>query len=247
MIFRVADVDQHKFKAGEVVFNEASADIDFRVETNGNTHAFFVDSSIEEVMVGGNSEQSARFSVQQPNAAEIGQVITCTSDQYSQTALDIGVSRNKTNGTYNFLKFQRRGFANSLICTDGGTITTTNNSYGAISDQRLKSNITDASSQWDDIKALKVKNYKMLQDPDQNTHIGVISQDLETANMNGLINEKVADEYQIAYVDDESVLKAGDKVKEVKYSVLYMKSIKALQEAMTRIETLEAEVTALKG
>ena len=37
------------------------------------------------------------------------------------------------------------------------------------------------------------------------------------------------------------------KVKSVKYSVLYMKAIKALQEAMTRIETLEAEVTALKG
>ena len=29
--------------------------------------------------------------------------------------------------------------------------------------------------------------------------------------------------------------------------ILYMKSVKALQEAMTRIETLEAEVTALKG
>jgi hypothetical protein len=29
--------------------------------------------------------------------------------------------------------------------------------------------------------------------------------------------------------------------------VLYMKAIKALQEAMTRIEALEAEVAALKG
>jgi hypothetical protein len=29
--------------------------------------------------------------------------------------------------------------------------------------------------------------------------------------------------------------------------VLYMKAVKALQEAMERIETLEAEVAALKG
>ncbi len=36
-------------------------------------------------------------------------------------------------------------------------------------------------------------------------------------------------------------------VKTVKYSVLYMKAIKALQEAMERIETLETEVAALKG
>ena len=36
-------------------------------------------------------------------------------------------------------------------------------------------------------------------------------------------------------------------IKSVKYSVLYMKSVKALQEAMARIETLETKVTALEG
>ena len=36
-------------------------------------------------------------------------------------------------------------------------------------------------------------------------------------------------------------------VKSMKYSVLYMKAIKALQEAQTRIETLEAKVTALES
>ena len=35
--------------------------------------------------------------------------------------------------------------------------------------------------------------------------------------------------------------------KEVRYSVLHMKAIKALQEAMTRIETLEAKVAALEA
>ena len=37
------------------------------------------------------------------------------------------------------------------------------------------------------------------------------------------------------------------QVKGVKYSVLYMKAIKALQEAITKIETLETKVTALEG
>ena len=36
------------------------------------------------------------------------------------------------------------------------------------------------------------------------------------------------------------------KVKSVKYSILYMKAVKALQEAMARIETLEAKVKALE-
>ena len=39
----------------------------------------------------------------------------------------------------------------------------------------------------------------------------------------------------------------GEQVKGVSYSVLYMKAIKALQEAQTRIETLETKVAALEG
>ncbi len=39
----------------------------------------------------------------------------------------------------------------------------------------------------------------------------------------------------------------GTTTKQVKYSVLYMKAVKALQEAMTRIETLETKVTALEN
>ena len=52
--------------------------------------------------------------------------------------------------------------------------------------------------------------------------------------------------------DLPSGVKVGDvkdtneKVKAIKYSVLYMKAIKALQEAQTRIETLETKVKALE-
>ena len=53
--------------------------------------------------------------------------------------------------------------------------------------------------------------------------------------------------------DDQDVLinktaKEGDikEYKAVKYSILYMKAIKALQEAMAKIETLETKVKALE-
>ena len=39
----------------------------------------------------------------------------------------------------------------------------------------------------------------------------------------------------------------GTVTKGVKYSILYMKAVKALQEAMTRIETLETKVAALEA
>ena len=49
----------------------------------------------------------------------------------------------------------------------GGNVTNTNNSYGSLSDVKLKENIVDANSQWDDIKALKVRNFNFIDDPDK--------------------------------------------------------------------------------
>ena len=46
---------------------------------------------------------------------------------------------------------------------------------------------------------------------------------------------------------DKDLKDLGTVTKTVNYSILYMKAVKALQEAMTRIETLEAEVAKLKG
>ena len=40
---------------------------------------------------------------------------------------------------------------------------------------------------------------------------------------------------------------SGSMVKSAKYSILYMKAVKALQEAMTRIETLETQMAQVSG
>ena len=118
------------------------------------------------------------------------------------------------------------------------------NTWGSSSDERIKNSIVDSNSQWDDIKSLKIKNYKLTKHgKDAPTLIGVIAQDLEKSGMNGLIDETEADELQIARYED---INKGDKIKSVKYSVLYMKAIKALQEAMEKIETLETKVEALE-
>ena len=39
----------------------------------------------------------------------------------------------------------------------------------------------------------------------------------------------------------------GDGIKTVKYSVMHTKALKALQEAMVRIETLEVRITELEN
>jgi hypothetical protein len=121
-----------------------------------------------------------------------------------------------------------------------GDLQNTNNSYGAISDSKLKENIVDANSQWDDIKDVRVRNYNFKSSTGYGTHtqIGVIAQEIETVSP-GLVkesNDKDADGNSL-----------GTTTKTVSYSVLYMKAVKALQEAMDRIETLEAKVAALEA
>jgi hypothetical protein len=135
--------------------------------------------------------------------------------------------------------------ATRFIVFNNGNVRNTNNDYGAISDVKLKEQITDASSQWNDIKALTIRKYKMKEevsakgDSDDLWKLGVVAQELETAGMNGLVHESVD--------RDKDMVDLGTTTKSVKYSILYMKAVKALQEAMTRIETLEADVKALKG
>ncbi|BAQ93187.1 endosialidase [uncultured Mediterranean phage uvMED] len=125
----------------------------------------------------------------------------------------------------------------SFLVFSNGNVQNSNNSYGQISDQKLKENIVDANSQWDNIKGVRVRNFNFIEGQ-THTQIGVVAQELEAVSP-GLIDE--------APDRDEDGNDLGTVTKSVKYSVLYMKAVKALQEAMDRIETLEARVTTLEA
>jgi hypothetical protein len=127
-----------------------------------------------------------------------------------------------------------------FLVWSNGNVVNTNNSYGAISDIKLKENIIDANSQWSDVKALQVRNYNFKEEIGQQTHtqIGLIAQEAELVSP-GLVFESPD--------RDAAGNDLGTVTKSVNYSVLYMKAVKALQEAMERIETLEAKVAALEA
>jgi hypothetical protein len=144
----------------------------------------------------------------------------------------------------------RRGTLKSEIEENGDFMSATN-SYGGTSDERLKENIVASGSQWDDVKALQVKKYSWIEENlDAPNQLGVIAQDLMASGMNGLVQQHFKTAPNPETQEHEPVLDADGNQEEfytVKYSVLYMKAIKALQEAMERIETLEAKVTALEN
>jgi hypothetical protein len=132
------------------------------------------------------------------------------------------------------------GNAGEVRIFGDGDLQNTNNSYTGLSDSKLKENIVGAGSQWDDLKALEVRKYNFKPETGYNTHtqIGLVAQEVELVSP-GLVSESPD--------RDEDGNGLGTVTKSVNYSVLYMKAVKALQEAMERIETLEADVAALKA
>ena len=122
-----------------------------------------------------------------------------------------------------------------------GVIFSSNTTIQSISDRRLKENIVDANSQWNDIKALKWRNYSWKDNlHGEGTYLGLIADEVKSISPN-LVDIDVQSKEDIeAGVEDP-------QYETVKYSIVWMKAMKALQEAMERIETLEAEVKALKG
>ena len=72
--------------------------------------------------------------------------------------------------------------------------------------------------------------------------LGLVAQEAEEVSA-GLV--KTENDIEIDESTGEG--KVTGQTKYLKYSILYMKAIKALQEAQTRIETLESKVTALEG
>ena len=148
--------------------------------------------------------------------------------------------RNGTAGDYVFI-YQRQGTLKAEIEENGDFLSATN-SYGSTSDERLKENIEASGSQWDDVKALQIKKYSMKEDNlDAPNMLGVIAQDLQASGMNGLVkSHTIKDDQDNPILDDDG---NEQNFLSVKYSVLYMKAVKALQEAMTKIETLEAQNT----
>ena len=127
------------------------------------------------------------------------------------------------------------GSASCRIYTNGD-IENTNNRYDVLSDENLKENIVDANSQWDDIKSLRIRKFNFKEETGNPTHtqIGVVAQEVERVSP-GLVTVRPA-----LTEEGES---SGDTVKTVSSSVIYMKAVKALQEAMERIETLEQRLT----
>jgi hypothetical protein len=141
-----------------------------------------------------------------------------------------------TNNTTAVIFRGRSAGADRFYVFGNGDVVNTNNSYGALSDVKLKENITDATPKLDKLNQVRIVNYNLI--GEDRKQIGVIAQELEQI-FPGLIQE-----HPDRDKDDNDL---GTKSKSVKMSVFVPMLIKAMQEQQAIINALTARVSALES
>lgn len=109
-----------------------------------------------------------------------------------------------------------------------GDVRNAGNSYGGLSDIRMKENIIPAREYLDDICKLNLKKYNLKFDPNKKTHLGLIAQEVEQV-FPGLVD-----------TEPESGIKS------VAYSILTPMLVSCVQTLNNKVKTLESELAEIK-
>ena len=133
-----------------------------------------------------------------------------------------------------------------------GDVENVNNVYRAISDVKIKENITDATPKLKKLCQVRVVSYNLKDGLGYGTHkqIGVVAQELEPI-FPGMVEE--SPDYEEVTTTDEDGNETTERVatgtttKSVKYSVFVPMLIKAIQEQQAIITSLTDRITALEG
>lgn len=137
---------------------------------------------------------------------------------------------NANNGSsYHFIASCNT--ADVLYIRGNGNVQNTNNSYGSISDIKVKENIVDATPKLDKLNQVRVVNYNLI--GQEQKQIGVIAQELEQ------IFPSIVEESEDI---DKEGNKLGTTTKSVKYSVFVPMLIKAIQELKAEVDSLKAQI-----
>jgi hypothetical protein len=194
-----------------------------RIDSSGN---FLVGTttSTGKVSIVGNSSTAAMLTVVNQSSPTVAASVGLgTTQAASASAIALAIQYGNGSAVTD----------NSLFIYTNGNVVNTNNSYGAISDAKLKENVTDATPKLDKLNQVRIVNFNMI--GDEQKQIGVIAQELEQV-FPGMVNESPD--------RDAEGNDLGTTTKSVKYSVFVPMLIKAMQEQQVLIEQLKARLDA---
>lgn len=176
----------------------------------------------------------ARLVVKKANGERIIHVENTRNQSGDQAYRSVlGTNCNNTS-SYHFVA--TTGGTDRFYVYGNGNVQNTNNSYGAISDAKLKENVTDATPKLDKLQHVRVVNFNLI--GEEQKQIGVIAQELEQI-FPGMVEESPD--------RDAEGNDLGTTTKSVKYSVFVPMLIKAIQEQQALIESLTARIAALEA
>jgi hypothetical protein len=190
-----------------------------------------------DLLVGGTSSTGANEKFLSTTSTNTAITAQNTNASNTSDVILARASRNTTDSTFRAITYYNDGAgAYRFIVQDSGNVQNTNNSYGAISDIKLKENITDATPKLEKLQQVRVVNYNLIGETQK--QIGVIAQELEQI-FPGMVEE--------APDRDTEGNDLGTTTKSVKYSVFVPMLIKAIQEQQAIITDLRARVAQLEA
>ena len=200
--------------------------------TNNGSERARIDSS-GNLLVG---TTTANGKITASTAATNARVLTAASTSASFAATQIVSVSAATAGTswYHFAGYSSNEGTNNIFIYGNGNVVNANNSYGAISDAKLKENVTDATPKLDKLQQVRVVNYNLI--GEKQKQLGVIAQELEQ------IFPSMIDESPDRDAEGNDL---GTTTKSVKYSVFVPMLIKSIQELKVIVDAQGAEIAAL--
>jgi hypothetical protein len=204
-----------------------------------NTERMRIDSS-GNLLVGATtalvSASTGRLNVQATTG--VSAIYASSSSSFANAVVQIGCGTNSGTGWSILEGYSANSGGDQFAVTrfkvlGNGNVQNTNNSYGALSDVKLKENITDATPKLEKLNQVRVVNYNLI--GNETKQLGVIAQELEQ------VFPSMVDETPDRDSEGNDL---GTTTKAVKYSVFVPMLIKAIQEQQVIIDALKARLDA---
>ena len=252
-------------------------------DTTGSADDWMIVNSNGTLTIANDTDNTQPFKITDAGLVGINGTPTVPFHIFSAVAGDV-VQWEQTNTSGSFLRFRYNGItpdnntvhflhgsdgtANRVYIYSDGDLANHDGTYGTISDVKLKQDITDVRSYWDDFKSLQYRKFRHKTDVEANAdapyRLGLVAQEVETVfptlvpespDPDIETEEAVVDEDGVAVLDEEGnptyetiSTPSGTTHKWVKSSIIegpIMGSV--VQELQTRLEAAEAKIATLES
>jgi len=212
------------------VHNASATGNSFYAYNNGTGTGVIIDQNGNGIALNVDSEATSAngIALSAPTSTDAFKI----NQQHASTpyGMQIDFSVASPNNTSQYFQYFQDSTADRAILWSNGSWSTATGTYGTISDRFYKTDIVDARDYWEDWKAVQFHTFTK----GGKKQFGVIADEMEQV-FPGLVHTSPDENHpdgESQWVDTMNLNHIGGKV---------------LQEALKRIEALEAEIAALKS